>query len=52
MEVTEGKYHVKMAIENDSIGYSYEKIFGKFLDDLVRSVDIEDPYIRNVHQVQ
>ena len=46
-----GKYHEQIQIANNSTGFSYEKIFGRFLDEQLSNVEVEDPYIRNVHQV-
>ncbi|CAF0759606.1 unnamed protein product [Didymodactylos carnosus] len=44
-------YHEQIQIKDDSIGNSYEKIFGRFLDENVTQVDIQDPYIRAFHQI-
>jgi hypothetical protein len=46
-----GKYHEQIVIENNSTGHSYEKLFGRFLDEEVTSVEVEDPYVRSFHQV-
>ena len=46
-----GKYHEKIEICDNSKGNSYKKILGRFLDEYVTKVVIEDPYVRNVHQV-
>jgi hypothetical protein len=46
-----GKYHEQIVIENDSTGHSYKNLFGRFLDEEVTSVDVEDPYVRSFHQV-
>lgn len=48
----EGKYHEQIAIENDSIGNSYVTLFGRFLNEDVMDIKIEDPYIRAYHQCQ
>jgi hypothetical protein len=48
---TKGTYHEQIVIENDSTGHSYKNIFGRFLDEEVTSVDVEDPHIRTFHQV-
>ncbi|XP_037086902.1 MIT domain-containing protein 1-like isoform X2 [Pollicipes pollicipes] len=45
-----GKYHEQVHIEDNSTGHSYESVLGRFLDGRVRSVEVEDPYIRSVHQ--
>lgn len=46
-----GKYHEKIEICENSKGNSYKKILGRFLDEYVTKVVVEDPYVRNVHQV-
>ncbi|CAG4960914.1 unnamed protein product [Colias eurytheme] len=48
----EGKFHEQVHIENDSTGHSYKALFGRFLDEEVQYVIIEDPYIRSFHQCQ
>lgn len=45
-----GKYHEHVQITDGSTGYSYEKIFGKYLDHTVTKVEVYDAYIRNIHQ--
>ncbi|PSN45397.1 MIT domain-containing protein 1 [Blattella germanica] len=47
-----GKYHEQIIIENDSSGHSYKSLFGRFLDEEVISVEVEDPYVRAFHQCQ
>lgn len=47
-----GKYHEQIFIENDSTGHSYKNLFGRFLDEEVTSVEVEDPYVRSFHQCQ
>ena len=47
-----GKYHEQLHIEEDSTGHSYESVMGRFLDGAVTVVEVEDPYIRAVHQVR
>ncbi|XP_063237029.1 MIT domain-containing protein 1-like isoform X2 [Bacillus rossius redtenbacheri] len=51
-EKESGKYHEQINIENDSTGHDYQKVFGRFLDEHVTQVHVEDPYIRNFHQCQ
>lgn len=46
-----GTYHEQIKIENNAVGYSYDRLFGRFLDESVETVDIDDPYIRTVHQI-
>jgi hypothetical protein len=38
-------------IENDEIGYSYEKIFGPYFDE-ARNILIEDPFVWEEYQIQ
>jgi len=44
--------HKKITVEEGSIGNSYQSLFGKFLDEDVSEVQVEDPYIRAHHQIQ
>ncbi|XP_023215592.1 MIT domain-containing protein 1-like [Centruroides sculpturatus] len=46
-----GKYHEQIQIADNSIGNDYEKIFGRFLDENLLSVEIDDPYVRTTHQI-
>jgi len=50
-EKQNGKYHEHIKIEANSTGYSYESIFGRFLDNQVQRIIVEDPYIRAHHQI-
>ncbi|KAL4230775.1 MIT domain-containing protein 1 [Mactra antiquata] len=50
-EKAAGKYHEQIQIENNSTGHSFERLFGRFLDESLTEVDIEDPYIRSTHQM-
>merc|ERR1712025_1011958 len=45
------KHDEHFRIEENSIGNSYNSLFGKFLDESVKIVNVEDPYIRSNHQV-
>ena len=45
------KYHEKIDIEDGATGFSYNIVLGRFLDEDVSAVNINDPYIRSVHQV-
>ncbi|OWR43465.1 hypothetical protein KGM_205983 [Danaus plexippus plexippus] len=47
-----GQFHEQIQIENNSTGHSYAALFGRFLDDEVEYVIVEDPYIRSFHQCQ
>lgn len=46
-----GLFHEQVHIENGSTGHSYKTLFGRFLDEEVEFVMVEDPYIRSFHQV-
>jgi len=50
-EKENGKYHEHIKIQLNSTGFSYETIFGRFLDSSVRKIAVEDPYIRAHHQI-
>ena len=50
-EKENGKYHEHIKIEANSSGNSYNSLFGRFLDEQVTKVTLEDPYIRAHHQV-
>uniref|UniRef100_A0A224YYZ3 Microtubule interacting and transport (MIT) domain containing protein n=1 Tax=Rhipicephalus zambeziensis TaxID=60191 RepID=A0A224YYZ3_9ACAR len=39
-----------MHIESGSVGHSYDQTFGHLLDDMVTSVEVDDPYVRSAHQ--
>lgn len=41
----------RIRIIDGAKGYSYEKVFGKYLDDTVEELTIEDPYLREFHQL-
>ncbi|NXE21833.1 MITD1 protein, partial [Ardeotis kori] len=47
---SDGKYHKQIRIEENSTGFSYEKLFQEYLTEIVSEVWVEDPYIRHVHQ--
>ncbi|XP_037506139.1 LOW QUALITY PROTEIN: MIT domain-containing protein 1-like [Rhipicephalus sanguineus] len=51
-EKAAGTYHEQIHIESGSVGHSYDQTFGHLLDDMVTSVEVDDPYVRSVHQVQ
>ncbi|OWK10780.1 MITD1 [Cervus elaphus hippelaphus] len=46
-----GKYHKQIKIEENATGFSYESLFQEYLSETVTEVWIEDPYIRQTHQV-
>ena len=46
-----GKYIEQIQIDNNATGYSYEKVFGRFIDESLTEVEVQDPYIRSIHQV-
>lgn len=43
---------MQVKITDGSTGYDYHVIFDRCLDDSITSVEIDDPYIRNPHQVK
>ncbi|XP_043928108.1 MIT domain-containing protein 1 isoform X1 [Protopterus annectens] len=47
----EGKYHKQIRIEDNATGYSYEKLFKPYLNEMVYEVWVQDPYVRLVHQL-
>ncbi|XP_050355708.1 MIT domain-containing protein 1-like [Nymphalis io] len=47
-----GQFHEQVHIENNSTGHSYKKLFGRFLDEEIQYVIVEDPYVRSFHQIQ
>ncbi|XP_050039598.1 MIT domain-containing protein 1-like [Dermacentor andersoni] len=51
-EKAAGTYHEQIHIESGSAGHSYDQTFGHLLDDMVTSVEVDDAYVRSVHQVQ
>ncbi|CAI2730729.1 unnamed protein product [Schistosoma spindalis] len=52
-ESENGNYHEQVVIEEGATGYSYKKVFGRFLEDgTVSKVWVEDPYIRNSYQIE
>lgn len=48
----DGKCHKQIKIEENSKGFSYEKLFQEYLNETVTEVWVEDPYIRQTHQVR
>ncbi|XP_062616833.1 MIT domain-containing protein 1-like [Saccostrea cucullata] len=50
-EKTAGKQHEQIQIESNNTGYSYERLFSRFLNQFVTEVEVEDPYIRSNHQI-
>lgn len=41
----------KIHIMANGTGFSYESVFGKYLDDQVKEICLEEPYIRDYYQV-
>ena len=39
-------------IAEGSTGHSYKSLFGKYLDETIQEVSIEEPYIREHYQVK
>ncbi|XP_006166656.1 MIT domain-containing protein 1 [Tupaia chinensis] len=50
-EKEDGKYHKQIKIEDNATGFSYESLFQEYLNETVTEVWIEDPYIRQTHQL-
>ncbi|KAM6178733.1 MIT domain-containing protein 1 isoform 1-T1 [Rhynchocyon petersi] len=50
-EKEEGRYHKQIKIEENATGFSYESLFQEYLNESVTEVWIEDPYIRQTHQL-
>ncbi|KAK7077435.1 MIT domain-containing protein 1 [Halocaridina rubra] len=48
---TIGRTHRQIHIDVDSTGHSYETIFGDLIDETLSSVEVEDAYIRSIHQI-
>ncbi|XP_053520535.1 MIT domain-containing protein 1 isoform X2 [Artibeus jamaicensis] len=49
-EKEDGKYHKEIKIEENATGFSYETLFQEYLNETVKEVWVEDPYIRQTHQ--
>ncbi|RLW07842.1 hypothetical protein DV515_00003793 [Chloebia gouldiae] len=47
--VKDGKYHKQIRIEENATGFGYEKLFHKYLTEIVSEVWVEDPYIRQLY---
>ncbi|RNA19964.1 MIT domain-containing 1-like [Brachionus plicatilis] len=46
------KYHEQINIQENATGYSYEKIFAKFIsDESLDFAEVDDPYIKSRHQI-
>ncbi|XP_068780279.1 MIT domain-containing protein 1 isoform X3 [Struthio camelus] len=50
-EKQDGKYHKQIKIDENATGFSYEKLFQEYLNEIVTEVWVEDPYIRHTHQL-
>ncbi|KAM4867233.1 MIT domain-containing protein 1 isoform 2-T2 [Thomomys bottae] len=50
-EKEDGKYHKQIKIEENATGFSYESLLKEYLNETVTEVWIEDPYIRQTHQL-
>ena len=48
----QGRYHKELWIGHGERNVTYDKIFGRILDDSVGSVQIFDPFIRSYRQIQ
>uniref|UniRef100_A0A2C9M6F3 MIT domain-containing protein n=1 Tax=Biomphalaria glabrata TaxID=6526 RepID=A0A2C9M6F3_BIOGL len=51
-EKDDAKKVIKIKIEENSTGHSYDKLFGHYLHPLVTSIEVDDPYIRTDFQVR
>ncbi|XP_061482858.1 MIT domain-containing protein 1 isoform X1 [Rhineura floridana] len=51
MKLLYGKYHKQIKIEENTRGFSYEKLFKEYLSETVTEVWVEDPYVRQAHQL-
>ncbi|NXI05874.1 MITD1 protein, partial [Pachycephala philippinensis] len=49
--LSDGKYHKQIRIEENATGFGYEKLFQEYLTEIVSEVWVEDPYIRQIHQL-
>uniref|UniRef100_A0A8D0H020 MIT domain-containing protein 1 n=1 Tax=Sphenodon punctatus TaxID=8508 RepID=A0A8D0H020_SPHPU len=50
-EKEDGKYHKQINIEENAKGFSYENLFQEYLNENVTEVWVQDPYIRQIHQL-
>ncbi|KAF0871507.1 MIT domain-containing protein 1 isoform X1 [Crocuta crocuta] len=50
-EREDGKYHRQIKIEENATGFSYQSLFQEYLNETVTEVWIQDPYIRQIHQL-
>jgi hypothetical protein len=48
---TKGVISDKIPILEDATGYSYDRVFGKYLTNDVKEVLVEEPYVREHYQV-
>lgn len=46
-----GEIKDKIHIIANGTGYSYETIFGKYLNDEVKEISLDEPYLREYYQV-
>jgi len=46
-----GRFHEKIEIKSGQRGCSYSRLFSKYIDEKLTKVTINDPYIRNHHQI-
>lgn len=51
-QMSRGQIVDKLHIIANGTGYSYESIFGKYLDEHVKEICLEEPYIRDYYQVR
>ncbi|KAH8872204.1 MIT domain-containing protein 1 [Schistosoma japonicum] len=52
-ESENGNYHEQIVIDEGATGFSYKRVFGRFLEDGTASkIWVDDPYIRNSYQIE
>lgn len=55
LQITEqrsrGEIIDKIHIIANGTGYNYDSIFGKYLDDSVKEISLDEPYLREYYQV-
>ena len=48
-----GKYHEQINIDENAIGFSYDKVFSRFLNkEALDWIEVDDAYIKKRHQVR
>jgi len=49
---TEGRYHEQRIIKDGSTGHDYASLLGAYVAETCEYVEVEDPYVRSIHQVR